>query len=53
MKLSNTPIVSEWLNSLKKQREKEKLIGRVNIPFLDEEEQKAARKTVLKNTVLA
>ena len=54
---SNTPIVSEWLNSLKKhERESaEKLIGRVNTFRFsgNEEEQKAARKTVLKNTVLA
>ncbi|HBE5328645.1 TPA: ATP-binding protein [Escherichia coli] len=53
----NTPIVSEWLNSLKKhERESaEKLIGRVNTFRFsgNEEEQKAARKTVLKNTVLA
>ena len=53
----NTPAVSDWLNSLKKHERDsaEKLLGKVNTFRFsgDEEEQKNARKTVLKNTVLA
>lgn len=53
----NTPAVSDWLNSLKKHERDsaEKLLGKVNTFRFsgDEEEQKTARKTVLKNTVLA
>ncbi|MBZ6993196.1 ATP-binding protein, partial [Klebsiella pneumoniae] len=48
----NTPAVSEWLNSLKKHERDsaEKLLGKVNTFRFsgDEDEQKNARKTVLK-----
>lgn len=52
-----TPAVSDWLDSLKKHERDsaEKLLGKVNTFRFsgDEEDQRNARKTVLKNTVLA
>lgn len=52
-----SPSVSEWLNSMSKHERvsAEKLLGKINTFRFsgDEENQKSAKKTVLKNTVLA
>ncbi|EPA9744691.1 ATP-binding protein [Cronobacter malonaticus] len=54
---STSPAVSKWLDSLSRHERNsaEKLLGKINTFRFsgDEENQKAAKKTVLKNTVLA